>query len=595
MIDDLWNLFWRHLSGERAKDYVQSIWETARYSSWDKYNSIARDYARELMRIGLENVELVELPADGKTSFGGILIPKKWKVKEGRLEVISPVRMKLADYGKVPCSLMMYSSSTPAGGVVCDLCLENEGDVSGRIVLSSKVLGRGELGLISDGMVNYKRDPSLLRDAVQWHNFTINPFYDYNMFGFSISPARGRDLRKLLKKGRVRVRARVETVSRRGKLLLPTGLIRGRSSEEVVVTGHLFEQGANDNASGAGLALEIACCLKELIGRELPVPKRSIRILPSLEVRGMQAYANLHRDRLPLMTAGIVLDMVGTEESKYPLVLSRTPPANPAYTDYLFEELLNLFCRGTRFRWNSEHYDINDNVLSEPSINVPTCVLSFRGDSSWHTSVDTMDTIFSETLKRVGVLAACYLYLIANAGLEEAKLISRLVFSRIKKRDFSEYELKKVFDSVLKLVERNDEKKKLRAYQSGLKKELMLRARSEKEARPVTKLEREAARMVPKKDFLGFVGFDDLSPEELKRFREITGKRWWWISSHRINSSLFYSNGRRNLFEIWNLVQKEGERIELSQLIELFLFLEKRKLVSIKKGRIRKRKQSKVV
>jgi len=585
MFSSLYKLF-SFLNGDRAKEYAYFIWNKARFSSWDKFDELSLWYAQEMKKIGLEEVELIKLPADGKTSFGGILMPKRWEVKEAQLKIISPYEKVLSNFKDCPCSLMTYSASTPSEGIISELVSQKSKNIKGKVVFGSikgklscdELINKGAIGIISDKVERYEKDKVALKEAVQWHNYSLNPFKGSPIFGFSLSPLQGEKIRKLINQHKkIKIYANVQTKTYSGRFLLPTGLIPGKTSLEVVLTGHLFEQGANDNASGCGLSLEIMRYIKELIERgKIPRPYRGIRLLPSLEVRGMQAYIYKYKSRIPLMVAGLDLDMVGEEEQL--LHLCKSPVANSAYTDYLIEDLLNKFYKDKNSLWVTKSYDINDNLLSDPFINAPTPVLEFADDIYWHTSLDTPEKVYSQTLKKIGIVAASYLYFIANAGYKEAKWMIDLIDKKMQIEKYTPYKLHTTLYSVSRLIPNKIEQEKLRKYIEKVEKSLLKGAIIEPLEEIPENLKKKANKLYPMKNFLGFVGFDDLDQNQSLEYKRITGEKPGWISSRNINSALFYSNGKRSLLQILQLLREE-ERFDLKKFMELFQFLERQGLV----------------
>ena len=88
----------------------------------------------------------------------------------------------------------------------------------------------------------------------------------------------------------MKVRANVDSRYYAGVYPYVTGVIRGTdgpNAEEVLSLGHLYEQGAHDNATGVASIIGAAETLNRLIkaGR-LPRPKRTIRVLGMGECYG---------------------------------------------------------------------------------------------------------------------------------------------------------------------------------------------------------------------------------------------------------------------------------------------------------------------
>ena len=104
---------------------VRTIWETDRWFTFPKFEETAKNVAAIMRRAGLEDVEIVNPPADGKTQAGFWTMPMAWDVKTGTLEIVEPQvpadQRILADYQQSPASLCMWSGPTPAGGVVTEV------------------------------------------------------------------------------------------------------------------------------------------------------------------------------------------------------------------------------------------------------------------------------------------------------------------------------------------------------------------------------------------------------------------------------------------------------------------------------------------
>ena len=233
-------------------------------------------------------------PANGKTQGGFWTLPLAWDVRVGTLEILDPQvppdQRMLADYQKVPTSLCMWSGPTPSGAVETELvtmpATVRDGELKGKLVLSSRnsktaLIRAGALGLISD----YTENPDQ-QDERGWVNSFGDNGWSFTqdstpLVCFSITPRGSKLVRDLLKKGPVKVRANVDSRYYAGVYPYVTGVIRGTdgpNAEEVLSLGHLFEQGAHDNATGVGSIVGAAETLNRLIkAGTLPRPdERSV-------------------------------------------------------------------------------------------------------------------------------------------------------------------------------------------------------------------------------------------------------------------------------------------------------------------------------
>jgi|GEM_PF-237316 len=358
----------------------------------------------------------------------------------------------LASYRACPMSLFMYSAPTPPEGIVAEVvAIENaskpesfEGkNVRGKIVLTDGVglevglnaFARGAVGVISDAMrlagSPHDKGHGHFDAAVQWHNYTAPPWKTATKgFGFALSPAGGRRLRELLRSHpNLRLRAVVKTRLYAGSLPLVTGLLPGETSEELAITGHLCEPGANDNSSGCALGLEVVRTLKALAeAGKLPRPARGIRPVFSFEVRGYQAFL-ANWPHLERFVAGINLDMVGTDlsDARSRASLLYNWAALPAYTDAFALELLRRLGRDDPlFRFRAEAGALVDNLFGEPAVGAPMAVLGCWPDAYYHTSLDTLEHISPKALAGIGRVAATFCAFLANAGFREALWLARL-------------------------------------------------------------------------------------------------------------------------------------------------------------------------
>ena len=266
---------------------------------------------------GFDEVVIASTPADGKTKSGAWTNPLGWDVKQATLEVIEPANVPdeiryLCNYLDNPTSLNAWSAPTPPGGIETEIVLMEGSDPStleklnarGKIVLTSagtrgmkRYLDRsGILGFVGDQIEALNVD---FVNANQWLNgwsdlpggWWFTSYDSKNNFGFSISQKKANYLRNLLRAGtRVKVRATIDSRYYDNDTLdYVTGLVKGSGpeGEEVLITGHMNEWGANDNAAGCSAIIEAVATLNDLVksGR-LPRPKRSIRVLLGAEMYG---------------------------------------------------------------------------------------------------------------------------------------------------------------------------------------------------------------------------------------------------------------------------------------------------------------------
>jgi hypothetical protein len=393
--------------------------------------------------------------------------------------------------------------------------------------------------------------------------------------------------------------------------------------------------------------MEAARALQKLVAEgKLHKPKRSIVFTLVPEMSGTYPYLAENEARIPDMVAALNLDMVGENQSLCggPLIVERTPESCPSYVNSLMESIYDsvkaeaknlggsssyaLFKHAvTPFSGGSDHY-----VYSDPTVGVPCPMMIQWPDKFYHTSADTLDKVDPEMLRKVALVTATYAYFIANAGAEEALWIASETTSREKRslmqriqeavtvasngdadavsevllrlRDRIDYWVGRSTEAVRSTKRLAPRDKRLDSTISELVADLETPVKAERrraeatikqfaEARGwtlkprrkrVTKLEKEAAEIVPVRKYRGPVSTRQwlwrLSPDDQEVFYQ-SGK------AHKEASGLetlavYWSDGKRSLLEVSRLVELESGRRDLAYLVGYFRFLEKMGLIGFR-------------
>jgi hypothetical protein len=450
-VSDLLRILTGAVNPEQAMRDVRTIWETDRWFTFPKFEETARNVAAMLRRAGLEDVEIGNAPADGVSQGGFWTEPLAWDIHVGTLEIVEPevpsADRVLADYQKVPTSVCMWSGPTPAGGVVAEVVAPTADvetvDLKGKLVLGQRgskaaLWKAGALGIISENTEN--RD---LEDERGWVNSFGDNGWSFTkgsspLVCFSITPRGARLLRGLLAKGPVKVRANVDSRYYAGVYPYVTGVIRGTEgagAEEVLSLGHLFEQGAHDNATGVSSIIGAAETLSRLIrAGKLPRPRRTIRVLGMGECYGTMYYLQQHPDRMKRTIAAMCIDtpaglqsLAGTEHS---WVLN--PHAAKSFVDAFVLRLAAEYYPAVGRPWMSqEHRSSTDNYLGDPTIGIPTVMpRAGYGVLAHHNSHDTPATVDPKSLRDLMVMNAAYTYFLAAAGPAEKRWLSEVGLTR---------------------------------------------------------------------------------------------------------------------------------------------------------------------
>jgi hypothetical protein len=449
------------LRGKIALDHIHQIATHHRSVGSRGYHEAAVYIEKAARAAGLSEVQILTFRQDGgKTRvLDTYQTGLAWEITGAELG-IADSGVRLCRYEDVPTCAAEYSASIDTTAELVDVGAGlNDGDYSGKDVAGRLVLASGQaaavlafarnryniLGVVSYWK-NFEPDRSAFPDQVPWQAVPAEPRGQF--VAFSISARAAADLRRKLARAPLRLRARIESRTFEGDAEIVSGIIPGttKAREEVLFTAHLnhHRPGANDNASGCGLNLEIAAVLTRLIadGR-IPRPARTIRFLWLPEHRGPQLYLDRFQDYSARGIAVINNDMVGENQQQCnsTFVLVRTPDSLPSYLNDLIEALTEDVAR-SQFRspFGSEnlfHYrvapysgGVSDHYyFVDGSIRVPALLLNFAPDNFYHSNEDTADHIDATSLMRVGYVGAVTAVYLATAGVEEGRRLAGLTAS----------------------------------------------------------------------------------------------------------------------------------------------------------------------
>ncbi len=402
---------------------------------------------------------------------------------------------------------------------------------------------------------------------------------------------------------------------------------------------------ANDNASGAATLLEVGRAIAGLVesGR-LPRPRRGLRFLLVPEMTGTYAYLASHEERIPHVVAALNLDMVGEDQAQCgsTLLLSGAPLATPSVSDDLLAQIMEAVGNESRdlsgapgypaFRWasapfagGSDHY-----ILTDPTVGIPCPMVGQWPDRFYHTSADTIDKVDPQMMARVGVAAAAYLWWFATAGPAEARWLGQVVVTRAeatlarmrqgwldellaRQPAPSAEELARALDALRGRVEllvgnrtaallllkrladggdvprlvawqgevRAAGQRELQRAEAALAELFGLGALPAAPERALDEWEERAAAMVPRRLLRGpFPAHRRhyLRPEDQAAWRAITKEM-----RHGSAAVLaaYWTDGRRTLLEIADLVEKEAGWRDVAKLVQHYELLSKMGLVAI--------------
>lgn len=462
-------------SGEAAKRNLDTITLQHRMRASSQFDSATQHILNQLRHYGLDDVELLEYPADGRTMFGTQKSRPVWDVRSAELWELSEVNgetvrsRRLGDWDSVPLTLAQDSLSGEATTTLVDIGAGTSNadyagkEIRGKLVLTSSqpesVVERavGEFG--AAGIISYapnqrsawwKEDDRLVR----WGH--LDSFPETESFGFMISLGEARKLQARLASGeQILLHARVDASHQTGVYGFATAAIRGtdRANEDIHFTCHLDHPrpGANDNASGCVSILETARTLNALVQEGiLPRPSRTIRFLWPAEIEGSIMYLSSHPD-VSRIKANIHMDMVGGGPvTKAVFRISGGPISVPSFIADLGHEIGHFMNEQTEGFASGDTVDFplnapeggkepllalmegldmgsDHDVFFEGSWAIPGLYLHDWPDRYIHTNYDLAANIDPTKLKRAAFIGAVSAWFLANMSDEDVPAVLSLL------------------------------------------------------------------------------------------------------------------------------------------------------------------------
>ncbi len=459
----------QEVSGEAAMRTVEGLSRQHRMRGSAGFDAAGQLVLEALASYGLTDVAPIVLPADGTIFYGTQRSRPAWNARFAELWELDAAGgrvERLASWEEAPLGLAQDS----VAGEVASAELVDVGagtkesdytgkEVAGRLALTSSqpgtvatlaVGGHGAAGVVSWAQNQHQgwwgEDESLVR----WGH--LDTFAETKTFAFMVSPARARKLRDRLAAGEtIRLSAVVDAGAHAGAYTIPTAVLPGADPavgrEEIVFSCHLDHPrpGANDNASGCAVILEVARTLAKLVaeGRLAP-PRRSLRFVWPPEIEGTHALLAGRADLAKNFKAAIHLDMVGGgPETKAVFHVARGPASLPSFVhdlvaaqaSWLNDQTMAYAAAGAadfplvaagggkeplraelvQLSLGSDHEVYNDS-----SFGIPAIYFNDWPDRYIHTDRDVPANLDPTKLERAAFLAAATGWSLANLEPEDA-------------------------------------------------------------------------------------------------------------------------------------------------------------------------------
>lgn len=253
-----------------------------------------------------------------------------WEPVEARV-TIEGERSPLLAFETNRNMLAIYSASTPEGGVTAEVidvgkATATELDrvpLTGKIAFAEGGVGqvfpqafkRGAIGVMTYRMPAYTQ-PEIHRNSIQFGSIGIDS--TRRGWGMPISRSAFDRLKAALAKGPARLHVDIETKMYPSEELTLVADVRGgiKPDERFVVSAHIQEPGANDNATGVGTLAEMARDIAVLMKNRSIDPARSITMLFGEETKQTRDYLAADSIRTRGVRWGLSLDMVGEDTKK---------------------------------------------------------------------------------------------------------------------------------------------------------------------------------------------------------------------------------------------------------------------------------------
>lgn len=458
------------VDGDRITNDIRTISSYHRIQASTGYREAARKLAATLQSEGID-ARILSYPFDEKHWYLASKSFMEWDIKDAWLELVTEGPKVLADFRTEATAIVQKSHPCDHRREPLDIVMLEAGateascedlDFSGKLLFLRDDFNRymdwafakkGAIGFVTDYLreVPGVRTRADLYDARNytsfwWQNIEKEPA----IFGFVLTPRQGDELAALCRKmtpSSPQARCEVDTSLYPGEIEVVECYLKGEIDEDILIVAHLCHPrpSANDNASGAACALEAARVIHKLLDEgRLPALRRGIRILWVPEFAGTYAWLSDVKNPSAKIIAGINLDMVGGRqlEGYGPLTLTSQPQAAPSIVTAMAEICLEQVKKNAHgldgegdvpmfnafiapFSAGSDHQ-----VLSDPTIDIPTPMLGQWPDKHYHTSADTVERVDPFILHKSASIAAGFSYALANLNEDDAFLLLSKAYER---------------------------------------------------------------------------------------------------------------------------------------------------------------------
>ncbi|TMM29671.1 M28 family peptidase [Polaribacter aestuariivivens] len=385
-----------------------------------------------------------------------------WESVDASLQIEGEI-VPLLEHATNRNMIALNSYSTPKEGIsaevvyIEDIKNINKTDVKGKIVFAetspyriykSAIIDGKAAGIITYNNPDYLQ-PEKNTTSIQFRSIPYDSIH--KRWAIALSYEAKERLKKSLEYEKTMLNVKIETNIYPSEELTIIADIKGteKPKERLVFSAHIQEPGANDNATGVGVALEMASLTAKFINQKQFQPKRTLTFLWGDEIVSTRRYVQEDSIRAKNIKWGISLDMVGEDTKKTggTFLIEKMPDPSAIWTrgndkhtewggsemsleqmkpHYLNDFLIDKFkAQGKRANWvvSTNPFEGGSDHVPFLRENIPSVLFWHFTDQFYHTDNDRIDKVSKTTLKNVGTTALIAAYTLLSADENTAKII----------------------------------------------------------------------------------------------------------------------------------------------------------------------------
>ena len=461
------------ISGDRALDTASTLDGLWRHAGNEPYDLALDHLVDKLRAAGFVPREQTK---DGhRLSFHIVeepMLTPTWEPLYARLELVGETA-PLMTLDTNPNMIAINAYSTRATGIEAEVVnLDAHADaatldIRDKIVFSERhpwrltewVSRRGAVGVLAYAVPDLNR-PDEFEHSVVHHPSGHDPVR--RPWALLLSRHARDRLREALDVGPVTVRALVSTKRERRPSRSLIAEIHGHEAaeERFVLSAHLQEPGANDDASRIALLAEIARGTAELPSGGNFKPARTLAFLWGDEFRAVEAYLRADPSRAAGVIAGLSLDMVGADTALTGgrFLIERMPdPAaiwmrgndrpsgwggeklrvddmRPHYLNDVTRRVCDQVAQHTGWRVDSNPYEGGSDHEAFLHQGHAAVLFWHFPDPFYHSDLDRADKLSAKTLHNVGSCAMALAIVLTTADAQSAVGLVHIVLGAARSR-----------------------------------------------------------------------------------------------------------------------------------------------------------------